>query len=104
MGFSGYPPAYLGWSQYRGLGAAALDLCAVADGVLDAYAVVGGSQLGVWDYLGGLLVCGEAGAVVEDAAGRGLVVLEHSARRGPVAAATPALLGALRKAVGDGAA
>ncbi len=104
VGFSGYPPAYLGWSQYRGLGAAALDLCAVADGVLDAYAVVGGSQLGVWDYLGGLLVCGEAGAVVEDAAGRGLVVLEHSARRGPVAAATPALLGALRKAVGDGAA
>ena len=30
IGFSGYPPRYLGWSQYRGLGAAALDLCAAA--------------------------------------------------------------------------
>ena len=63
IGFSGYPPRYLGWSQYRGLGAAALDLCAVAEGALDAYAVVGGSQLGSWDYLGGLLICTEAGAV-----------------------------------------
>jgi fructose-1,6-bisphosphatase/inositol monophosphatase family enzyme len=58
----------------------------------------------VWDYLGGLLVCREAGAAVEDAAGRDLVVLDHSARRAPVGAATPALLGALRKAVGKGVA
>ena len=46
VGFSGYPPRYLGWSQYRALGAAALDLCAVAEGSLDGYAAVGGSRLG----------------------------------------------------------
>jgi fructose-1,6-bisphosphatase/inositol monophosphatase family enzyme len=34
VGFSGYPRSYFGWNQYRGLGAAALDLCAVAEGVL----------------------------------------------------------------------
>ena len=37
IGLSGYPPRYLGWRQYRSLGAAALDLCAVADGTLDGY-------------------------------------------------------------------
>ena len=95
VGFSGYPPHYLGWSQYRGLGAAALDLCAVAEGVLDGYAVVGGSQLGSWDYLGGMLVCTEAGAVVGESQGRELVTLDHEARRTPVAAASPELLVAL---------
>ena len=73
------------------LGAAALDLCAVAEGVLDGYAVVGGSQLGSWDYLGGMLVCTEAGAVIAESQGRELVTLDHTARRTPVAAATPAL-------------
>ncbi len=46
VAFSGYPPRHYGWNQYRCLGAAALDLCAVAEGVLDGYAVVGGSLLG----------------------------------------------------------
>jgi myo-inositol-1(or 4)-monophosphatase len=91
VGFSGYPGAYFGWSQYRGLGAAALDLCAVAEGVLDGYAVVGGSSLGSWDYLGGLLVCREAGAVVGESLGRELVTLSHHERRTPVAAATEGL-------------
>jgi fructose-1,6-bisphosphatase/inositol monophosphatase family enzyme len=99
IGFSGYPPRYLGWSQYRGLGAAALDLCAVAEGVLDGYAVVGGSQLGSWDYLGAMLICTEAGAVLADAQGRELLSLEHADRRAPLAAATPALLEELRTAV-----
>ncbi len=36
-GCPGWPPSHLGWDQYRALGAAALDLCAVASGVLDAY-------------------------------------------------------------------
>ncbi len=98
VGFSGYPPRYLGWSQYRGLGAAALDLCAVAEGVLDGYAVVGGSELGSWDYLGGMLVCAEAGAVVGESKGRELVTLDHMARRTPVAASTPELLEALATA------
>ncbi len=98
VGFSGYPTQYFGWSQCRMLGAAALDLCAVAEGVLDGYAVVGGSRLGSWDYLGGMLVCTEAGAVVGELEGRSLVTLDHTARRTPVAAATPDLLQALAAA------
>ena len=92
VAFSGYPPQYSGWIQYRCLGAAALDLCAVAEGVLDGYAVVGGSMLGSWDYLGGMLVCTEAGAVIGEAQGKDLVTLSHADRRAPFAAATPALL------------
>jgi myo-inositol-1(or 4)-monophosphatase len=92
VGLSGMPPGWLGWKQYRALGAAALDLCAVADGTLDAYLDCSWSAHGPWDYLGGLLVCTEAGAVVADAEGRDLVVLEHDARRTPIAAATPRLL------------
>jgi fructose-1,6-bisphosphatase/inositol monophosphatase family enzyme len=98
IGFSGYPPTYLGWSQYRGLGAAALDLCAVADGTLDGYAVIGASSLGSWDYLGAMLICTEAGAVIEELQDRELVTLSHADRRTPIAAATPALLGELRNA------
>src|ERR1035438_268155 len=92
VAFSGYPPRYFGWLQYRCLGAAALDLCAVAEGVLDGYGVVGGSKLGSWDYLGGMLVCTEAGAVLGEAQGKELVTLSHADRRAPFAAATPALL------------
>ncbi len=92
VAFSGYPERHYGWRQYRCLGAAALDLCAVAEGVLDGYAVVGGSELGSWDYLGGMLVCAEAGAVVGEASGQDLVTLSHGERRAPFAAATPALL------------
>jgi fructose-1,6-bisphosphatase/inositol monophosphatase family enzyme len=92
VAFSGYPSRHYGWRQYRCLGATALDLCAVAEGVLDGYAAVGGSQLGSWDYLGGMLVCTEAGAVLEDALGRDLVTLSHTERRTPFAAATPELL------------
>jgi len=92
VAFSGYPPRHFGWLQYRCLGSAALDLCAVAEGVLDGYAVVGGSMLGSWDYLGGMLVCTEAGASIVEAQGRDLVTLSHVDRRAPFAAATPALL------------
>jgi fructose-1,6-bisphosphatase/inositol monophosphatase family enzyme len=98
IGFSGYPPTYFGWSQYRALGSAALDLCAVAEGVLDGYAVVGGSSLGSWDYLGGMLVCVEAGAVVRESQDRELVTLSHVDRRTPLATATPELLIELGKA------
>ncbi len=88
VGLSGLPPHHLGWRQFRAFGAVALDLCAVADGRLDAFLDCSPSAHGPWDYLGGLLVCREAGAVVEDAAGRELVVLDHAVRRTPVAAAT----------------
>jgi len=103
IGFSGYPPHYLGWSQYRSLGAAALDLCAVAEGVLDGYAVIGGSRLGSWDYLGGMLICTEAGAVVVESEGRSLITLEHGDRRTPFAASTPELLDELVRAAAVGA-
>jgi fructose-1,6-bisphosphatase/inositol monophosphatase family enzyme len=90
IGFSGYPPIRAPWRQFRVLGAAALDLCAVADGTLDGYVDVDRAH-GVWDYLGAVLVCQEAGAVVTDWAGGDLVVLDPAARRGPVAGATAAL-------------
>lgn len=89
---SGYPTAHLGWYQYRAIGAAALDLCAVASGMLDAYIDCSTDAHGPWDYLGGLLVCREAGASVVDLGDRPLVVLEPDARRTPVAAATDELL------------
>jgi fructose-1,6-bisphosphatase/inositol monophosphatase family enzyme len=95
VALSGYPPHHLGWYQFRALGAAALDLCAVASGIVDGYLDCSWNAHGSWDYLGGLLVCQEAGAVVADAEGRDLVVLGHADRRTPVAAATPELLAEL---------
>jgi myo-inositol-1(or 4)-monophosphatase len=95
VALSGFPPRPLGWRQFRALGAAALDLCAVAAGVVDAYVDCSGDAHGSWDYLAGALICQEAGAPVVDALGRDLLVLDHAARRTPVAAATPALLAEL---------
>jgi myo-inositol-1(or 4)-monophosphatase len=93
VGVSGLPPGRPGWRQYRALGAQALDLCAVAEGRLDAYVDSIPPAHGPWDYMGGLLVCHEAGAVAADAFGRDPVVLDVAARRTPLAAATPALYG-----------
>jgi len=104
VGLSGLPPHPLGWRQFRALGALALDLCAVAGGVLDAVIDCSPDAHGPWDYLGGLLVCTEAGAPVVDAWGRELVTLQHAARATPVAAATPALLSeavSARRTFGD---
>ncbi|MCU1491642.1 MAG: inositol monophosphatase/fructose,6-bisphosphatase family protein [Acidimicrobiaceae bacterium] len=98
VGLSGYPPRHLGWRQYRALGAVALDLCAVADGSLDGYVDCGTRAHGAWDYLGGLLVCQEAGASVADANGEGLVVRTHGERRSPVAGGTTQLQEALVEA------
>lgn len=92
VALSGYPRRFLGWAQYRALGAAALDMCAVACGQVDVFVDCAGQSLAPWDYLGAVLVCREAGAEVAEAFGRDLVVLEHGPRRTPVAAATPALL------------
>lgn len=96
---NGYPPQHLGWRQYRALGATALDLCAVADGRVDATVDCTTDALGPWDYLGAMLVLTEAGCVVEDLHGRDLVELRHDVRRTPVSGATPDLLGALRGAL-----
>jgi fructose-1,6-bisphosphatase/inositol monophosphatase family enzyme len=96
VGISAAPPPAPGWWQFRALGASALDLCLVAAGVLDGFVDCGVDQHGPWDYLGGMLLCQEAGAVVSDAHDRDLVVLEHDARRTPVAGASAPLHGALR--------
>ena len=53
VGISGFPGQHPGWAQFRALGAASLECCAVAEGVLDAYLVVGRSTLYGWDYLAG---------------------------------------------------
>lgn len=95
VAISGLPPEPLGWRQFRALGAAALDLCAVAEGIVDGYVDCLPSAHGPWDYLGGVLVCSEAGAVVGEALGRPLAVVDAAARRTPVAAATPELFAAL---------
>jgi myo-inositol-1(or 4)-monophosphatase len=92
LGLTGYPPVDLGWRQMRSLGAAALDLCAVAAGHLDAYIDCSKHAHSPWDYLGGMLVCQEAGASVAEASGMELVTLGWTERRVPVAAATPELL------------
>ena len=101
VGLSGYPTEHLGWRQFRALGAIALDLCAVASGQLDAYVDCSPSAHGPWDYLGGLLLCREAGAPIVDAEGRELVTTDHRARRTPVAAATPELLEQVMAARGE---
>ncbi len=88
---NGRPPSHLGWRQYRSLGATALDLCSVADGRVDGSIDCTDSQLGPWDYLGAALVLEEAGAHLADAQGRELVVLDHTARRTPIAAGTAEL-------------
>jgi fructose-1,6-bisphosphatase/inositol monophosphatase family enzyme len=98
VGLSGLPPRHLGWRQFRAFGASALDLCLVASGTLDAFIDCSPDAHGVWDYAAATLICREAGAVVADAAGRELIVLEHEARRTPVAAATPQLLEAALRA------
>ena len=91
IGLSGYPPMHLGWRQFRALGAAALDLCLVADGTLDGYADCSPDSLGPWDYMGAFLICQEAGVQIGDAQRRDLVVKGHTDRRTPLAAASPAL-------------
>ena len=95
---NGYSPSHLRWRQYRTLGATALDLCSVADGRVDGTIDWADSALGPWDYLGAMLVLAEAGGHLADAQGRDLLVLDHTARRTPVAAGTPELLAALLQA------
>jgi fructose-1,6-bisphosphatase/inositol monophosphatase family enzyme len=81
---NGVPPSgELGW--FRCMGASALDLCAVADGRFSGFIDFDGG-LGVWDYLGAWLICREVGVEMVDAFGRDLVVLDHEARRSPIAA------------------
>src|SRR5258708_7901225 len=99
VGLSGWPARLLPWQQYRALGCASLALCSIAAGGLDGY-IDGGAWHAPWDYLGGLLVCREAGASVVDIDGQELVTPALSARRQLLAAGTPELLSALRPSGG----
>jgi myo-inositol-1(or 4)-monophosphatase len=67
----------------------------VADGSLDGW-IDGSDGHRPWDYLGAMLVCTEAGAVIGDLDDADLVVLNHTARRRPIAAATAELYAELR--------
>ncbi len=98
VGVNGLPSRHLGWQQFRALGAAALDLCAVASGSLDGFVDCTNDGLAPWDYLGAMLVCQEAGATVADLHGRELGVVDHGARRTVVAGATAPLASALAAA------
>jgi fructose-1,6-bisphosphatase/inositol monophosphatase family enzyme len=82
---SGRPPEDPGWGQFRAFGASAIDLCYVADGSVDAFIDMSPSAHGVWDYAASTLICREVGLRVGDAQGRELMVLDHSARRTPIA-------------------
>jgi fructose-1,6-bisphosphatase/inositol monophosphatase family enzyme len=92
IGLGGWPPFHFGWYQFRAFGAIALDLCAVADGRLDGYVHCVPDEVAEWDYLGGTLVCEEAGAEVIDVHERALAPLDHGLRRTPIAAGDRALL------------
>src|SRR6056297_1102498 len=99
---SGLPGRHYGWRQFRAMGASALDICAVASGSFDGFVDMSPDAHGVWDYLGGMLVVQEAGGVVIDALGRDMVVLDHSARRTPIAANSATLLDQLLAERTDG--
>jgi len=91
----GFPPETPFW-QFRALGSAALDLCLVADGSVDGSVLPWGVY--VWDYLGAMLICEEAGAVVAEAKGDTLIDAPPGEKRWPLAAGTPEFLDALRPA------
>jgi fructose-1,6-bisphosphatase/inositol monophosphatase family enzyme len=99
VAISGLPERRVGWRQFRALGSAALALCDVAAGHVDAYLDAHPGQHAPWDYLGGLLVCQEAGATVVDAEDRELALADESVRRQLLAAGTPELLAALTDAI-----
>ena len=99
MSFSGLPSRHLGWAQLRAMGSASLEICLVADGSLDVYGVAQHSTLNPWDYLAGLLISREAGAVGGDYRAEELETSQAVLRR-PVFCATPELLGFM---LGEGA-
>lgn len=98
VAFSGLPTETLPWKQCRILGSAALALTDVASGSLDAF-IDAGSWHAPWDYLGGAMLCREAGATVRDAGRRRIDVVDGSVRRQLFAAGTPALIDAMTPSV-----
>jgi myo-inositol-1(or 4)-monophosphatase len=97
VALSGVPARLLPWRQFRALGCASLALCDLAAGGFDGY-IDGGAWHAPWDYLGGVLMCREAGAVVVDARDQVLEVSDPTQRRALLGAATAELLELLRPA------
>jgi fructose-1,6-bisphosphatase/inositol monophosphatase family enzyme len=95
VGVSGLASFRPQWAQFRALGAAALDICLVAQGVLDGW--VDFHSHGVWDYLASILICQEAGVATSEHLDRELLVTQYDEKRTPIVAATPALLAQLRE-------
>jgi fructose-1,6-bisphosphatase/inositol monophosphatase family enzyme len=95
VGISGLPSFKPGWAQFRALGAAALDICLVADGSLDGW--VDMNSHGVWDYLASSLICQEAGVQIAEISGRDYVTTEYNDKRTLVVASTKELLVSLRE-------
>jgi len=95
IGISGMPKQKPNWAQFRAHGAAALDICLVAEGAFDGW--IDFNTHGVWDYLASLLICEEAGVAIGEHNDYELLVTEHSERRTPLVAATPQLLSVLRE-------
>jgi myo-inositol-1(or 4)-monophosphatase len=94
-------PPRLGARQFRVYGAAALDLCAVADGTFDGF-VDCGVGLAPWDHLGAIHVCIEAGAAVGTLDDAPLLDLDGDRRQRVVAGSCPEVRDALRlAALGD---
>lgn len=94
VGISGLPSFRPAWGQFRALGAAALDICLVATGALDGW--IDFNSHGVWDYLASVLVCQEAGVLVEEFQFRDLVITEYAEKRTPLVASSRELLDELR--------
>ena len=95
IGISGLPKTKPNWAQFRANGAAALDICLVAEGALDGW--IDFNSHGVWDYLASVLICEEAGVAIAEHNDYELRVTEHRDRRTPIVAATPQLLIELRE-------
>lgn len=100
VGVNGVPPRDHPWWQVRSMGSAALDLCLVGCGALDGWVDFHGH--GVWDYLGAMLFCEEAGAMVGEADGLELFVLDPAVRRRPVVASGPEVMESLLETLARG--
>lgn len=85
--------------QVRSMGAAALELCLVATGAFEIYLDGTDGMHCPWDYLAGMLICQEAGAICQDFQGRDMLELSLTTKRQPVAAASPKLLPKLLSAL-----
>ena len=90
IGVNGFLVERPPWAQTRTMGAAALEMCLVAEGALDGYVQTSGATIHPWDYLAAMLIVQEAGGTVLEADGAELILVEALPRR-PVVASTQAL-------------